>query len=104
MDLVLAQQWIVRAAIEPAQFITRICHVADDEPSAVKADGSRFLEGEADCLGSGAEAFCSLGRRSVPVAAEKKLGASVVVKMGHIFSNDPTFVADLAGSGQTFCF
>lgn len=45
----------------------------------MQANRGRFFKGEADCLGGGAEALGSLGRRSVPVAAEKKLGASLEV-------------------------
>ena len=100
----LARQRIVGASIKLLEIVSRESHVADNKPGAVEADGGSFFEGEADCLGGGAEAFCSLGRRSVPVAAEVKLGASVEVQMCHIFSNDPTFVADLSGSGQTFWF
>lgn len=75
----LARQRIVGALVKPAEIVTRKAHVADNKTGAMQANRGRFLEGEADCLGGGAEASCSLGRRSVPVAAEKKLGASLEV-------------------------
>ncbi|MDB5614823.1 MAG: hypothetical protein JWQ22_2476 [Devosia sp.] len=75
----LARQRIVGAFVKLLEFVPRESHVADNKPGAVEADGGRFFEGEADCLGGGAEAFSPLGRCSMPVAAEKKLGASVEV-------------------------
>ncbi|SFC79312.1 hypothetical protein SAMN04488059_11172 [Devosia psychrophila] len=75
----LARQRIVGASIKLLEIVSRESHVADNKPGAVEADGGSFFEGEAYCLGGGAEAFSSLGRRSMPVAAKKKLGASVEV-------------------------
>lgn len=67
------------ALVEPDEIVTRKTHVADNQAGAMQADRGRFFEGEAEGLGGGAEASCSLGRRSVPVAAEKELGASLEV-------------------------
>ena len=67
------------AAVKPAEIVTRKTDVADNKTGAMQVNRGRFFEGEADCLGGGAEASCSLRRRSVPVAAEEKLGASLEV-------------------------
>jgi hypothetical protein len=77
--LVLARQWIVWAPVEPVEVFARKALVADDKAGAMKADGCRFFEGEADGLGDGAEAPCTLGGCSLPVAAKVELGASVEV-------------------------
>ncbi len=53
------------------------------EAGATEADGGGFFKGEADRLGGGTEAACSLGECGLPAAAEIKLGASLEVRICH---------------------
>jgi hypothetical protein len=75
----LARQWIIGAGIEPGEVFTRKTHVADNKAGATEADGGRFFKGKADGLGGSTKAAGALGRCSGTVAAEIKLGTSVVV-------------------------
>ena len=74
-----ARQWEIGAAVQPQKVGARETFVSDYQPGAPEADRCSFLDGETDGLGGGAEGPWSLGKSGSAVAAEIKLGASLIV-------------------------
>lgn len=65
--------------IEGMQLVTRKSGAAHDEAGALQADWCGMFDGKKDGLGGCAECARALRQCSDAIAAEKELGASVVV-------------------------
>lgn len=83
---------VVAAAIEAPEGAAGIDAITDPQAGAAQTDGCNFLEGEAQGVCRDPESPRALGRGGLPVAAEIKLGASLVVQMCHVFSYGPVIV------------
>lgn len=80
------------AGVETLELTTGELMFTDGEASATKADGSGVFEGETQGMCGAPEAPGPERSSSVPVAAEKELGASEVVEFLHgSYSADPWF-------------
>jgi len=83
MEPGLARQRVVAAGVEAPEVATGELMPTDGKTGAPKADGSRFLEGEAQGMRCATKRARAEGSCGVPVAAEMKLGASEVVEFCH---------------------
>lgn len=93
---VFALKRIVVAAVQPFEGGTGEDPVADLQPGAVQADWRGVFEGKSQCVGRHPEAPGAHGGGSVPVAAEIKLGASLVVQFCHVVPVGTGAVAQVA--------
>jgi hypothetical protein len=82
-------QRVIAALVEAFEGAAGIDAVTDPEAGAAQADGRNFLEGEAQGMCRDPESPRAMGRGTLPVATEIKLGASLVVQRCHVFSCGP---------------
>lgn len=74
-----ARQGKIGTAVQPEKVVAGEMFISDHHPGATKADRCSLLDGETDGLGGGAEGPRSLRKSGSAVAAEIKLGASLIV-------------------------